>query len=242
MTLPYEPFDRRGYPTVSVADGYAEWAATYDATVQDEMDIRLLDRVKSVRWADCANSADLACGTGRIGRWLKARGAARIEGVDLSEAMLAQAQVKSVYAALHCADVSRTGLPTGKFALLTMVLAECHLEALDPFYREAARLLGAQGALVIVGYHPHFLMKGVPSHFDRADGSSVAIQNYIHLFSDHARAALANGFALAEMEEGLIDDDWIARHARYAKHRDQPVSFCMVWRKAAPPETAAGQE
>lgn len=112
-----------------------------------------------------------------------------------------------------------------------MVLAECHLEDLRPFYAEAARLLAADGALVLVGYHPHLLLKGVPTHFDRANGNPVAIENHIHLFSDHAKAALAVGLALVEMDEGLIDEDWIAKHPSYDKHRNQPISFCMVWRK-----------
>ena len=231
--MDFKPFDTRFYPTLSVADGYAEWAATYDDAVQDEMDIRLLERLETVPWAKIDSAIDLACGTGRLAVWLKRRGVARLEGVDLSDEMMAQARAKQVYAVLHRADVRDTGLPAGDFDLAVMGLAECHLDDLRPFYTEAARLLAAGGHLVLIGYHPHFLLKGVPTHFDRPDGSSIAIQDHINLFSDHTEAAFAAGFALTEMTDGLIDDDWVAKHPRYAKHRNQPVSFCMVWRKGA---------
>ena len=114
-----------------------------------------------------------------------------------------------------------------------MVLAECHLDDLHPLYAEVARLLAPDGILVLVGYHPHFLRKGVPTHFDRADGSAVAIQDHIHRFGDPTEAAFSAGFALIEMTEGSIDDGWVAKHPSDAKHRNQPVSFCMVWRKGA---------
>lgn len=230
--MDFEPFDTRRYAVLSVEDGYAEWAATYDDTVQDEMDIRLLERLVSVPWPDMGNAVDLACGTGRIGAWLLGRGVGRIDGVDLSGEMTERARAKDVYAALHKADVQRTDLPTAAFQLATMVLAESHLEEMRPFYTEATRLLAAGGHLVLVGYHPHFLLKGVPTHFDRANGESMAIQDHIHLFSDHVNAAVAAGLELMEMAEGLIDETWIEKHPSYAKHRNQPVSFCMVWRKA----------
>ena len=70
----FDHFDTRGYPTLGVRDGYAEWAPTYERVVQDEMDLRLLERVGTVRWAEARRALDLACGTGRIGRWLRSQG------------------------------------------------------------------------------------------------------------------------------------------------------------------------
>ena len=50
----FAPFDTRGYRTVDVRSGYGEWVATYEDTVQDAMDIALLDSLRTVRWADVA--------------------------------------------------------------------------------------------------------------------------------------------------------------------------------------------
>ena len=51
----------------------------------------------------------------------------------------------------------------------------------------------------------------------------------MHLFADHVRAAHAAGWRLAEMEEGVIDDDWVAAKPKWADRRDRPVSFAFVW-------------
>lgn len=229
--MDFAPFDTRGYPVLPVELGYTEWAPTYDATVHDELDLDLLARVSSVPWSKVLSAVDLACGTGRIGAWLKRRGVGAVEGVDTSTAMLDRARDKSVYDALHRADIRATGLTAGAFQLATCILAECHLEDLQTLYTETARLLAAGGVFVLVGYHPHFLFKGIPTHFDRADGTSAAVANHIHLLSDHAKAALAMGFELLEIDERVFDDDWIAKRPRFACYRDEPVSFCLAWRK-----------
>ena len=47
----FSSYDRRGYPTVSVQTGYGEWAASYEQTVEDEMDLALLESLTSVPWS-----------------------------------------------------------------------------------------------------------------------------------------------------------------------------------------------
>jgi len=39
-------YDRRGYPVVDVRAGYGEWVRTYEQTVLDEMDLRLLEALR----------------------------------------------------------------------------------------------------------------------------------------------------------------------------------------------------
>jgi hypothetical protein len=36
-------YDRRGYTTVPVREGYGQWMETYEETVEDVMNLRLLD-------------------------------------------------------------------------------------------------------------------------------------------------------------------------------------------------------
>ncbi len=230
--MDFSKFDQRHYPTVSVREGYGEWARTYEDTVLDLMDLRLLGRLRSVDWPRTAHAIDLACGTGRIGVWLRKSGVARLHGVDFTEAMLEGARDKNVYDQLALADIAATGLDGGAYDLATMVLADEHLADLRPVYREAARLLAPDGHFVLVGYHPFFLMMvGMPTHFDRAPGEPVAIESHVHLTSDHVAAGLGAGLRLIEMVEGLVDDDWIATKPKWAAQRDRPVSFAMVWAK-----------
>lgn len=224
-------YDQRRYPIVGVREGYAEWARTYEQTVHDEMDIRLFERLRAVDWSAARAILDLACGTGRIGAWLRRRCPdAAVDAVDLTPEMLERARRRGVYRRLVLADVASTGLPDSTYDLCTQALADEHLAEIGPLYREAARLSRTGGQLVIVGYHPHFLMAGVPTHFDRAPGESITIRSHVHLMSDHVRAAGGAGWSLEEMDEGLVDDDWLRAKPKWATYAGLPVSFAMVWR------------
>lgn len=229
--MEFGPFDRRHYPTVGVRDGYAEWSRNYEEVVQDEMDLRLLDRIDGVDWAASRRALDLACGTGRVGVWLRARGVRRLEGLDLTPEMLAQAGDKRVYDRLVLGDLQDTGLPGAAYDLIVQSLAEEHLPDLRPLYAETARLAAEDGRFVLVGYHSHFLMNGIPTHFNGRDGSPVAIESHVHLMSDHTRAAMACGWQLQWLDEGVVDDAWIAKKPRWERFRHHPVSFAMVWRR-----------
>ena len=229
--MDFSPFDRRRYPTLPVREGYREWAETYEDVVQDEMDLRLLARIETVDWAQAGRVLDLACGTGRIGAWLRAQGVQRLDGLDFTAEMLARAEAKGVYDRVIRADMLDTGLPAASYDLVLEVLADEHLSALPPLYREAARLARPAGTFVVVGYHPHFLLNGIPTHFDRRDGEPVAIESYVHLLSDHAKAAHRAGWTLAEMDEGVVEDAWIAKKPKWERYRFHPVSFAMVWRR-----------
>ena len=204
-------------------------------TVEDEMDLRLLARIRTVPWNRLERALDLACGTGRTGVWLKQQGVERVEGVDCTREMLALARAKGVYDRLEHADLRATGLPDSNYDLSIEVLADEHLPEIAPLYEEARRVTRPGGFLVVVGYHPHFLMQGIPTHFDRASGESVAIQSYVHLFSDHVKAAHARGWRLLEMDEGLIDEAWLAKKPQWEKYRNRPVSFSLVWKREQAP-------
>jgi SAM-dependent methyltransferase len=229
--MEFAPFDRRGYPTLPVRDGYREWAQTYEDVVRDEMDLRLLARIGTVDWARAGRVLDLACGTGRIGVWLRAQGVQRLDGLDFTPEMLARAEAKRVYDRLITADMLATGLPAASYDLVLEVLADEHLAEVGPLYREAARLAAVAGTFVIVGYHPHFLMNGIPTHFERRNGEPVAIESHVHLMSDHVKAAHEGGWRLVGMDEGVVDDAWIAKKPKWERYRSHPVSFAMVWRK-----------
>lgn len=230
--IAFSRFDRRNYPTLDVREGYGAWARTYEATVLDLMDIRLAEQVETIPWSKVRDVVDLACGTGRAGSWLKSRGAVSIDGVDLTPEMLEKARARGVYRELRLSDVGATGLPDAAYDLATQFLADEHLASLEPVYREAARLTKPNGRFLLVGFHPWFLMAGIPTHFDRKPGEPVAIESYVHLFSDHVSASRTAGWRLAELIEGLVDDAWVAAKPKWEAHRDRPVSFAIVWEKA----------
>ena len=109
------------------------------------MDLRLLGRLRSVTWKEVRSAVELACGTGRVGKWLAAAGVRVIDGVDLTAEMLELARTKDVYRRLVAGD-----------------------------------------------------MRACP---------------------------------LVEMEEGLVDDAWVARKPKWKVYLHRPVSYALVWRK-----------
>ena len=228
----FSPFDRRGYRTVDVRSGYGAWAASYEDTVEDAMDIELLGALREVPWERARAAADLGCGSGRTGAWLAGRGIAPIDGVDITPEMLARARSRRVYRRLLEADVTATGLPAAAYDLLVTSLVDEHLPTLEPLYAEAARLAAPEASYVLVGLHPHFLMSsGMPTHFEDAAGEPVAIDTHVHLLSDHVAAAHGAGWRLAELRERLIDDAWAQAKPRWAELRGQPLAFAFVWRR-----------
>ncbi len=229
----FSSFDTRGYRTVSAREGYRIWSASYEQTIKKDMDLWLLNQITTVRWEGIGRAADLGCGTGRTGAWLRSRGVQQVDGVDLTQEMLELASARNLYSHLALADLSASGLESGAYSLVTTSLVDEHLSDLGPLYRESARLAKAGGTHVLVGFHPFFIMQsGMPTHFDAPDGTPLAIETHLHLFSEHVHAAMAAGWSLAEMHEQVIDDRWIATKPQWAFLKDVPVSFAAVWRRA----------
>jgi SAM-dependent methyltransferase len=230
----FADFDTRGYQTVDVRTGYREWVPTYEDTVQDAMDIALLDELSGPAWAQVRRAADLVCGTGRTGAWLREHGVGAIDGVDLTPEMLAVARERGAHDRLVEADVADTGLEAGVYDLVIASLVDEHLEDLGPLYREAWRLAEPGAWLVLVAFHPHFIMAtGMPTHFTSASGEPLAIATHVHLLSEHVTAGLQAGWTLAELREGVIDDRWLAVKPKWEHLRHHPVSVAYAWRRPA---------
>jgi SAM-dependent methyltransferase len=229
--MDFKNFDRRSYQTVSARTGYSEWAATYEEAVPNQLDIRVLDSLTSVNWSIATECLDLACGTGRTAEWLRARGVTTIDGIDLTPEMLERARAKGLYRSLFLGSVEETGILHASYDLIVMRLVDEHLATLEPVYQEAFRLSNPRAKCVVVGMHPSFFMTGMPTHFKDAEGNPKAIETHVHLVSDHVGAALNAGWKLAEMYEGVIDEEWVRVKPKWAALRNHPVNFGYVWER-----------
>ncbi|KOX07835.1 class I SAM-dependent methyltransferase [Nocardiopsis sp. NRRL B-16309] len=226
----FADFDTRHYRTVDVATGYDGWSSTYEDSVLDAMDLALLDGLTRPDWAAVRRAADLGCGTGRTGAWLRGRGVAHVDGVDLSAGMLELAGRRGAHDTLTQGDVRASGLSEAAYDLVIASLIDEHLPDLGPLYAEARRLAAPGATFALVAYHPQFMMvSGMPTHFTDESGEDVAITTHVHLLSDHVRAAMAAGWRLAELTEATVDDDWIAAKPRWERFRGHPISAALVW-------------
>ncbi|MBI5513127.1 MAG: methyltransferase domain-containing protein [Deltaproteobacteria bacterium] len=226
--LPFSHYDRRQYPTLSVEEGYALWSRAYLG--EDRFDLDLLGSSAVLGpTLEGASVLDLACGTGRIGRWLRARGAGAVTGVDRSGEMLRHAEALGVYARLAPGDITATGLPSGSMDGCVCSMALCHVPDLGAFFAECARVLVPGGFLAVVDYHPYFLLQGIPTHFPHPDtGAQVAIENVVHALSAVHREARARGFVVEELLERFVDEEWVSAQPGYAKHLGYPVTYAVT--------------
>ncbi|WP_327112854.1 class I SAM-dependent methyltransferase [Nocardia sp. NBC_01730] len=226
----FADFDRRHYRTVDVTSGYDGWAPTYEQTVLDEMDLALLGRLRRLDPGRVRRAADLGCGTGRTGAWLRKHGISHIDGVDMSPGMLEQAIQRGAHTTLTEGDVRATGLTEGAYDLVIASLIDEHLPELAPLYAEAWRLAAPGALCVLVSYHPQFIMvSGMPTHYTGASGEPVAISTHLHLFSEHMSAGLAAGWVLTEVAEALVDDAFLTRKPKWADLRGHPFTMATVW-------------
>ncbi len=230
--MKFEAFDRRKHKTLSVERGYRLWSESYDRfMIPFQLDYPLMARCKELRPKRVKTAVDLGCGTGRIGSWLKSRGAGSLDGLDLCAAMLDRARPKGVYRRLWLREFPGTSLPSAAYDLVICSLALCHVRNMGGFYREAFRLAKRTGSVAVIDYHPHFLLNGIPTHFQDSKGKTFAIRNYVHLFRDHFAAAARAGWTLTWMDELAVSPAWARRHHGWRPYVHQPVSFMLCWKK-----------
>ena len=147
--------------------------------------------------------------------------------------MLEVARRRGVYRTLRIADVSNTGLPAAAYDLCVQSLADEHLPDLRPLYRGGGpRHRGAGGSFDPGRFHPYFTDGGNyhPLKYELSAGRFRCNPGFVHLPSDHVKAAHAAGWSLRELDEGLIDDAWLRKKPKWAGYFESPVSFAMVWR------------
>lgn len=89
---------------------YDEWSSIYDDELENHHGWRGPELVASVASRRCSKRdriLDVGAGTGLVGHLLHSEGFEAIEGMDLSEGMLAKARGRGVYRAIHVADLGR---------------------------------------------------------------------------------------------------------------------------------------
>lgn len=226
-----ELFDKRGYPIVDVTTGYTLWSKSYGPQVMLGADLRLLDKLSSVDWKSQKKVLDVACGTGRMGNWLREKGAGDLFGLDTNGAMVEEALQNQIYKEITIRDMADTGLPDKSFDLVLNALSLEHVEDLDPVFKETYRICRSGGYFVAIGFHPYFQIMGVPTHFKDETGQNLSIKSYVHNLSDFFRFGKENGWDLIEFKEQCVDKILVNIKSSYEKHLHKPFCFAMVWKK-----------
>ena len=158
--MPGDSYLGRAYALTSVPAArelYDKWASTYDAEMANETheyvapaaaSRHLVDLLDADAIAKC-KILDAGCGTGLVGQQLARAGASTIDGVDLSEGMLAVARNTGAYKNLSTADLSNTlDIQDGAYDAVICVgtLTQGHVG--PGALRELVRVAKAEGYIV----------------------------------------------------------------------------------------------
>ena len=176
-------------PPISVREGYARWAVTYDRTpnpllAREERYLsNLLPPLQHRR------VIDLACGTGRWLQKLESQKPAVCLGIDLSDAMLEAASMKSKH--LACADCLQLPFASNAFDLAICSFALSHIPDLPSLASELSRVTNLQADVFISDLHPEARALGWRTSFRGIHGSTqIEIQ-------PHSQDAILQAFHCA---------------------------------------------
>ena len=143
---------------------YDEWAESYDLTFADESGY-MYPEIVANRFLELAGPedtpvADLGCGTGLAGLAFAGTGLL-IDGFDVSEGMLKQAEAKGVYRRLQTTDLTkRSGLPHRIYGGL-ISCGTFTLGHLGPADLETSLIMARRKALCLIGINAkHFEERG----------------------------------------------------------------------------------
>lgn len=124
--------------------------------------------------------ADLGCGYGAFARWAAAAGAARVDGFDVSEQMLARARELTGTDVVRYAraDLATLELPPASYDVVYSALVVHYLRDLGRFAALAHRALRPGGVLVLTTEHPIFMAPTDPHWLDDGGRRVWALDRY----------------------------------------------------------------
>ena len=112
--------------TDELMEVYDGWAARYDNELLEEWGYtspqKAVDLLSESMKLSDLRVLDAGCGTGLVGSLLKVAGVPNITGIDYSAGMIAEAQEKRIYDALHMMDMNQSlDLASNSFDAVTCI-------------------------------------------------------------------------------------------------------------------------
>lgn len=202
---PHEAASRR-LPAVSVHEGYAAWATSYDE--RRNPTIRAEEPVvrELLTGRPPGDAVDVGTGTGRHATWLAEQGH-RVIGVDTSRAMLDVARMRAPDLEWLEADLRDLPLPDACADVVVCGLTLSHLPKLDGI-AELARLLRPGGRLVVSNPHPLATeVLHARAWTTTEDGIRVQVPEWAHGLGAYVARFVAAGLVPTALHEPAHDGE-----------------------------------
>lgn len=221
---------------VSVQEGYALWATSYDQGHNGLIWIEEREVDRLLAQLSFSRVLDVGTGTGRHALKLARRGAS-VTGIDQSPEMLAVARLAAERESLpidfHLLSLD-DGLPfkAGQFDLLICALMLSHVPNLTHALQEFARVLQEGGYLLITDFHPLHIVYGWKTAFRHA-GVLYHVPTMGHTSNDYLEAITQNGLMILEVSESLVGEvpeGYLPEEMRLI-HADKPLCLSILAKK-----------
>ena len=191
---------------------------------------------------------DLGCGFGWFCRWAAEVGATSVEGLDVSENMLARARETTSDPAIGFAraDLENLSLAEGAFDLVYSSLALHYIENLRGLFEQVRRGLVPGGRFVFSVEHPMYTAPAKPDWAHDADGRlawpvnryneegarstdwlAKGVIKQHRTLASYVNLLIEMGFTLARLEEWSSSAAHIAAHPDWAGTDERP-SFLLI--------------
>ena len=160
-----------------VADRYDQWAHTYDddLTAWSYRAPLVVAETVLTRHPEALSVLDVGCGTGLVGRALRAHGfTGQLLGLDISEASLALARTSGAYDSLATADLQQPlDLDDDSVDAVVCVGVMTYLPDVEDVWRQFARVVRSGGLMVATQREDLWPERQCPAVVERLEGDGV---------------------------------------------------------------------
>ncbi len=189
-------------------EAYAQWASTYDSDRNRTRDLDEIVTRKILRDLRFKSILEIGCGTGK-NTSLFAQIGERVQAIDFSEDMIAQARRKasSSNVVFTVADITqRWPIDDSSIDLISCNLVLEHVADLSQVFAQAARVLTNNGRFFISELHPFRQYQGTVATFTHNE-TAINIPAFVHHISDFVSAGEANTLHLDRLNEWWHEED-----------------------------------
>ena len=206
-------------PDDFVAHYFDQYASTFDNHAASVMRYqvpamfkRLVDHL-GFAGLDDINALDLGCGTGLCGAFL-APISARLDGIDLSPAMIAAAKAKGYYSSLIEAELvpGMKGLPKHHYDIILAGDVFCYIGDLEPVFAQVRERLSARGRFIFSVEAMTYTEgdTGARDYTLRDSGRDAHHRDYIHDLTERMGIPLVlSGHETLRLEFGKPVSGWV---------------------------------
>jgi SAM-dependent methyltransferase len=218
----------------SNSTAYDSWAATYPPAPHNPL-MRAEQQAMIAQWPDVTGACalDLACGTGRYGRVLTERGAARIISFDLSPEMLQRLEPPGRVRG----DMMHMPFAAGVFDFIVSGLAVGHAPDLSDWMRETARILAPGGMLLYSDFHPDAAAAGMTRSFTDQNRRKHTLSHFSYGADAHCRAATEAGLIIEGVQQLRVGEElheaFAGSETFYRRWQGTPVILIVRAHKVA---------